>query len=543
VHTVVGTACNISTAHTAQLHSAAQYGAMSYQSRAKALAALKAAPFAGPPALEAKVHRGPSHPVALGNGVVGKEYTTGGGQIDWASGQWRFSADYSDCSVSLASNGLLAAAKAMVALARSHPLPDAPGLVAVYDACGDALSYSGSVTWVDGADLYSTDALGSCSVPMLLAASMQPYVSGTATPSASPLPRGQQLPISKIPWAEVGPGWSLAMLNFTGPTPPIVYVVDPAGGRYRVPGSVPPPADIIGWSGDKKRALMVDDVGGGVAQYFELNLTTGERFDSFDTTSSYSFTLPDGQALLELVSNLVTGASKLVRTNLAGAAELTFPTTFPGPVRPTPTTWPVFNGTFLETPDGTEVVMGANLGMALVSNEGKVVLPLYPPALGSCAPVEWWQPQVVLSDCKSQGANQDQYWLVPISGVKPTLFGPVGGTNFVWDVGGEVYSQTYSGQKNPGCGAIVKLTRGVWRPATLPGAKAGYPTIVGAYGDQLELMWESIACGSNSTANGSQLIMWSDPSTHTSSVLLGPPLTDGFVQSVVPYPTTAEIPA
>jgi hypothetical protein len=132
----------------------------------------------------------------------------------------------------------------------------------------------------------------------------------------------------------------------------------------------------------------------------------------------------------------------LVRTNLDGATELSFPTTLPGPVRPTPTTWPSFNGTFLETPDGTEVVIGANTGMSLVSNDGKVVRPLYPPSLGDCAPEEWWEPQVVLTYCMGGDANHDQYWLVPISGVKPTLFGPVGGTYSGWKAGGSVYGQT-----------------------------------------------------------------------------------------------------
>jgi hypothetical protein len=82
---------------------------------------------------------------------------------------------------------------------------------------------------------------------------------------------------------------------------------------------------------------------------------------------------------------------------------------------------------------------------------------------------------------------------------------------------------------------IVELTHGEWRQTTLPGATSGYPIIVGADGNQLELRWNSISCGSNSTANGSSSIMWSDPSTHTSRVLLGPPLTGGVVTSVLPY--------
>lgn len=109
---------------------------------------------------------------------AGRQYRQG---VDWSSGHWRFSDDFSDCNGSLSTDGLLATATAMVTLARSHPLPSAPGLVPVWNACGDPTSYISSVTWLDGKDRYSTSALDSYSVPMLLAASMLAWRSSHAS--------------------------------------------------------------------------------------------------------------------------------------------------------------------------------------------------------------------------------------------------------------------------------------------------------------------------------------------------------------------------
>ena len=371
-----------------------------------------------------------------------------------------------------------------------------------------------------------------------IAATGAPALASTKDASpASPLPFGQQLPSSEVPWGDVGPGWSLAILSPAGSGRPILYVVDPAGGRYRVPAmpTLPYDMNIADWSGDKERVLIASDLGGGASLTSDVNLVTGATMHQFTSTGSYSYTLPDGLALLDLVPNLGSGTQKLVRTSLDGSAEFTFPTAFPGKWSPSPRSLPTFNGTYVETPDGTEIVMGANLGMSLVSNGGSVIRQLVTPGLGSCSPVEWWQPWVVLASCNGP-TGAEQYWLVPISGTKPMLFGPVGGTFYLWKVDGAVYSETALGQKVEGCVSIVRFAHGAWSRATVPGDTSGYAMIVGAFGDQLELEWGNTACGQDTTGVGESLLIWSSPSTHKSTVVLGGPATGGLVTSTLPYP-------
>lgn len=89
---------------------------------------------------------------------------------------------------------------------------------------------------------------------------------GQAAASARSLGAGQVGPRSAVPWRKVGPGWVLAEYwpgRYVWDAKPraaaaTLYLIDPAGGRYRLyrwPVSKNPPF-LVGWSGDKTRALV-----------------------------------------------------------------------------------------------------------------------------------------------------------------------------------------------------------------------------------------------------------------------------------------------
>jgi hypothetical protein len=173
-HAVVGTSCDGATSSGAEWGGESSYGAKAYPAYGKALGSLALPAPAGRPLA-----------VPVGDGVVGQEYsyrTTVGTYkvpvdlwlIDWTASTCR--ADFSGCpATALPAGAPVSTAREVVAFARSHPLPLTPGSVLFQDACGDTTSVSGSVTWVQGRDVYSTFAWDSYTVPMLLASMMRPY--------------------------------------------------------------------------------------------------------------------------------------------------------------------------------------------------------------------------------------------------------------------------------------------------------------------------------------------------------------------------------
>lgn len=187
VHIVVSNDNPCSQGTTLEYIGQASYGGTEYASTVAAVAKLRLRPVGGP-----------SVSVRLADGTTGEEFHQGIGVVDWTTGRWRFQVDYSRCTpISSGGQSPLATADDMIALARSVPLPAAPGSVVFYDACGDPTSVHSSVTWERGRDVYSTFAFGLYKVPMLLASKMQPYqapgpvpsrVKSTSTPSTVPVP-------------------------------------------------------------------------------------------------------------------------------------------------------------------------------------------------------------------------------------------------------------------------------------------------------------------------------------------------------------------
>ncbi len=287
---------------------------------------------------------------------------------------------------------------------------------------------------------------------------------------------GQQAPSSQIPWSRVGPGWTLAIASSQAASSATLFVVDPAGGRYRVTSSVPLDGSIAGWSGDKTSALIVASVGGATTAVIEVDLKSGKIHRFLDYPSdidSFTYSLSSPPALLEVVSK-ASGQYALRRANLDGATKLTYPSEFlvsfqdghhRAPRGPAPAGITFSQGTFLQSPDGSEIVMGLDAGLAVVSSGGKTVRVLSSPTFLNCSPQQWWQPGVVLASCLGQSGAPHQYWLMPVSGAAPTPLGPTGSTTLVWKVAGTLY-----GQVDQSCLSVARFANGKWAPTALPGA-------------------------------------------------------------------------
>ena len=329
------------------------------------------------------------------------------------------------------------------------------------------------------------------------------------------LAQGQTGLRSSVPWAEVGTGWALALAHGRG-VPLSLFLVDPSGGRYMVASSLPAQASVADWSANTATALILSPAPRRGEEVTELSLRHGSvthRFVSAHAGAYYSFSQPAGAALLDAWRD-ASGQFHLSRTTLAGEPTVIFPNAFPRPSETAPATPVHFTGTYLQSPDGTTVVLSASDGMAVVSRAGKLLRDLYVPTAGPCLPLRWWQPGVILSACRGGTPAAGRYWLVPISGTAPMAFAPMGATSEVWDAGGALY-----GQGSGRCGTVLVLAHGKWHPATLPGTLAGAPVeVVGAEADQLLLLIFPPACTGSKSAPE---LLWSDPTTDAATTLFG----------------------
>jgi hypothetical protein len=360
----------------------------------------------------------------------------------------------------------------------------------------------------------------------------------TTRPPAPPvLLRGAEGDASLIPWSEVGPGWSLALWSPVAPTgastaqPLTLFLLDPLGGRYRV-GSLPDTGDvrIVDWSGDMQRVLLTSssDAPDGSTTVTEVDLVTGATLDRFAVSDldSVSFTRPDGLAILVARWDYPK-APLLSRDSADGSPELAYPDRFPVVGAST--------GTAIYSPDGAELVFGAQSGLALVENTGAIVGELPVPAVsGGCSVIRWWEPGVALASCTgSSEGGEVQFWLVPVSGARPrVLASDPDGSLVAWQIPSGTYTQLAA------CGVILiaKLKpNGTWSTVTVPGVVDNMSeTIVGTYGDELEVE-ATASCASGRNPPGPSL-MWFDTAADTTDVVLGPPLNGGAVVSAMSDP-------
>jgi TolB protein len=352
--------------------------------------------------------------------------------------------------------------------------------------------------------------------------------------------------IGDVPWSQVGPGWMLALWSPAvrvppGESPPTgspapdavpvtVYLVDPAGGRYTITTFAPTAdqngAQLVDWSGDGSHALFDTEGPGSSTVITEVDLHSGTR-TTFTVNGSFvapRYTRPDGKAVL-----LTLEGRQLVRVDLAGNPQLTYPTDKLASA---------FNGGYLSTPDGTQLVLGTGSGLALMGNDGTVGNALPVAGETSCSPVRWWDngAKTVLANCSA--ANQpQQLWLVPIDGSAPiALTAPITGQSSndngdvdAWQLPAGTYVQ-YLG----GCGAIHlgKLNPdGTTSPVSVPNVDPHHSIyVIGVHGGNLDLQAMVAGCGP------AQSLLDYDPAAGTTTVLLGPPLNGGSVIQAVAYP-------
>jgi TolB protein len=377
----------------------------------------------------------------------------------------------------------------------------------------------------------------------------------TVAPSAA---HGVDAAIGDVPWWQVGPGWMLAMWSpVTGhwpgespapgePTPETatttLYLVDPAGDRYAIT-TFPPPGnkagpELVDWSGDGRHALFY-------AAYstpptvISVDLHTGTQTTFTADSKNPSYTRPDGRAILLSTSYNGNVPGTLKRVDLAGNQQLTYPTDQLGAAGQ-------FSGAYLESPDGTQLVLGTanrgnelvprtDNGLVVVGNDGVVgrALPM-PEGVTDCSPVRWWTSTVILASCAAAHPSGSQLWQVPLNGAAPTALtavntghdGPDYGDTNAWQLPSGTFLQSLGA-----CGSIFlsRLTPDMHTTkVTVPGVTSSV-LVTGATADKLVLL-AKVGCG------GTTSLLTYDPVANTSTVLLGPPVNGGGVIDALLYP-------
>jgi hypothetical protein len=351
---------------------------------------------------------------------------------------------------------------------------------------------------------------------------------------------GVELPGSQIPWGQVGPGWILSTWSQArdasdDPSKGAVtlYLFDPAGGRYAITSFSPWPATEPGiagqtpaladWSGDGRHALFeARKAVGGQTAMIEVDLTTGAKRTFTVSTQSYSawgrYSRPTGQAILVSDSKSLNGkyTDLLERVDLSGTTQLTLPTDHLG-------TAGKFNGNYLQTSDGSQLVLGTDNGLVVVGKDGAVVRQLPMPApTNSCSPVRWWTSSVILATCvPPQNVDMGvRLWQVPLAGGAPTALTPVDAHELgyldAWQVPGGTFLENV-----PGCGGdglLFRLTPDMQiKKVIVPGVDSDKTVrVVGVIADKL-LLKTSGGCGSPT-----MVLRIYDPVANTATVLSGP---------------------
>ncbi|HEV2360711.1 MAG TPA: serine/threonine-protein kinase [Acidimicrobiales bacterium] len=342
--------------------------------------------------------------------------------------------------------------------------------------------------------------------------------------------RGQEGTAVNIPWSQVADGWSVALwypstdATGGGSGTPTLYLVDPLGGRYKIASDAAfGGATLTAWSGSKDHVLLATSSSPTSSTVSEVELSDGRAVAQFQLGgfASAQFTLPEGKALVLGQTGAGVSQPVLRRTSDAGATEQAFPNGFTGVG--------ASDGTAIYTPDGAVLVIGAATGLALVWNSGAFIRSL-PVAGTECLPLKWWAPNTLLARCGAQGAST-QLWLVPTEGGAPSEV--AGGTDVadLWRIGSKTYG-VLSGQST----SIVSLSTAGDQPVSAPGIASA--VIVGSYGSELELDATGDVCHGAGAAG--QCLLFFDPASGRSTVVLGGSLDGGTVSTVIAFsdPTT-----
>src|SRR5271166_271031 len=194
----------------------------------------------------------------------------------------------------------------------------------------------------------------------------------TAAEQRIELGAGQVGTRAAVPWRLVGPGWTLAEYaastapevtpRKTGPT--TLYLIDPAGGRYRMyRWAAPKPNQalpyLVDWSGDKTRALIQQFVPNSNSVVMEQITLATAKISTFRLPSQANvigYTKPNG---LNVLATLGFANNKIVRYNLRGQLQAVLATGS--------------NLYGVQSPDGTTLAVSGSKGLLLVSNAGGLI--------------------------------------------------------------------------------------------------------------------------------------------------------------------------
>jgi TolB protein len=308
---------------------------------------------------------------------------------------------------------------------------------------------------------------------------------------------GAQQGRAQVPWSQVGPGWFLALTDGGAPS---LYLINPIGGRYLITTHLPTARDgIAAWSPDGKRVMLSRQETSGHMIFTELELATGRvlhTIDAGESASFVSYTRPEGRAIL--VSRFDGKTSSLQRLGTDGSHQLTYPGTLPG-VGKVAADW---RGIY--TADGTELLVGAVNGIALLGNDGHLIRPLpAPPAEKHCMPLTWWDAATALMSCTNEAVRGQLYsfptelFLQPVAGGRPSKLAGGSAQSYPF---GFVDAWKYSGgvvlREGSGCGPgeLDVLRNGVISRLRLPAGVVTPTPVYGFDGDTITVRQRSV-CG------------------------------------------------
>lgn len=369
-----------------------------------------------------------------------------------------------------------------------------------------------------------------------LATAVVAAVAGTAAATARPtgsqieLGAGHAGTAAQVPWTTVGPGWELVQYDSTTntvghikPGALTLFLVDPAGGRYRMyrwPAIAAVPPMLTGWSGNGSEALFT--VGTNDVQ--QLNLRTGKmttiRLRGIAFTAYASYARPaDSRALIALGPgsrlSVFSSAGTMLRNlgvNSAGA---------------------------IQSSDGSQFVLPESTGLRLVTSTGRLVRNL-PVRAAGCRPVRYWNSVTVLASCAvTQDNPQDRLWLVPTSGRAPRaltsarLTAPDLVNLGAWQLPTGLYLQAEGG-----CGSLYVMRQqrdGGTTVVNVPGTSGARNQIVTASGSRL-LLESGTGC------EPADSLLWFNPATHAEQWLIRAPSNIYGVMSVIPFYSRADQP-
>jgi hypothetical protein len=348
---------------------------------------------------------------------------------------------------------------------------------------------------------------------------------------------------ARVPWSKVGRGWELVQYTTgaTGkPAPVTLYLIDPAGHRYALYtwGAHDSAPYLIGWSGDKARALFIV----GANQYEQLTLATGtlSRGALPRGAEPIGYAGPGGRNILGVVGG---NSSTLARYSLAGRLlkRLT---------RGVDETGATYSA------NGAELAVTWNKGLELVSNGGGVLRSLPVPGTDSvvgCTSARWWNATTLLATCLAKNAFGERLWLVPTDGKRPVPLTPQRGTGRIindandnadlgaWRLRSGLYLQSSGGVPCTSARIYRQAGNQSITRVSPPDTNADADAIVTAFGPRL-LIDTTSGCLAEMDPTVTTSLLWYNPATHAEQWVLRAPAGAGGVSGVEAYDAAENAP-